>query len=272
MSKNWIPASQIYGQPLGIIDVAYLNGTYLANPSSHPGGTESFQTNLISADFEHWQNRVNSPVRPYKIEDVRFFSTDEYIFAMGSKITETSKKLVGMRSTNGFDWDDYYESTDESLNYKINEINVVSGLHILSCTGCIFVSNDAGKSWNKIALPEEYKDAVVGGSAFNSHGIHILLKKGKQSYLAKIKSGNDLDVIVTPWQMESVSMTSNNHQIIVSGRIKNQSFIIFFVDDPEAYEILSIPEKPTEESFVSVYDMQWINNEWYFAVSKEFYN
>jgi hypothetical protein len=268
--KTWRPTNQLYGQPMGISELAYCNGIYLAHTDEHPDGSECFKTNIISTDFEYWQHRPSSPDYQHKLSDVKITSTDDKFIAVASRTTDTGKKFIAYNSTNGFDWLSFYESDDESDNYIPLSISVVTSRIVIGCSGVMFTTSD-GLSWSKLTLPEEFSKADILGSAVAGEFFYFLLKQDNKSYIASTTNGVDFDVNIVPWGMETVAIAGNGSQVVLSGRTNKHACLIFFSDSIDSYSLKSIPIELVDDCFSTIYDMLWHDNQWIFVGAREFY-
>lgn len=267
--QTWTQTNSLYYDPISINELAYINGTYVALPDSHPDFTSTFTTFFLSEDLNNWRKVIQGNGLRFEVEHVKIIQHEDYLFAVGLKVADTGNKFVSFISTNGTKWELIYES--EVNPVKILNTSYHNGQHIVCCVGFIFVSGD-GKTWNVLKLPQEHSSARVLGMAMTNDTFYCLLNSSGKSYIASTVDGTEFTVRTTPWLMESISLAGNGEQILVSARIKNKACVIYFSDDVDAYDIQSIPETPYDDNFLTVVDMKYINGEWIFACVREYYN
>lgn len=271
-SRSWVRSPLMYGEPIVINELAYANGSYLAHSENHPNGLDTFKTNIISDNLMNWMH-VTSQSPFLNVKNVKLLTVDDHFIAIATSQEIAGKKLVAMRSSNGFEWEEVYRTTDYSEGYLPISLSNMQGRAIVGgAYGYILISSN-GIHWKKSAFPDGYEIARVVGSAECNGTFYFLAKMNDRPIIAKTTNGDDFEMIEIPWGMECITMAGNGTQVVVSCRLAGIACMVYFSDDINAYKTHILPvNKQDKEDFITVYDMLWFDNQWMFVGSKEFYN
>lgn len=271
-SRNWVRSPLMYGEPIVINEIAYANGTYLAHSTDHPNGLGEFKTNIISNNLTNWMH-VTSQSPFIDISNVKLLTVDDHFIAIATYQMIQGKKLVVLRSDNGFEWTEVYRTDDFSEGYQpVSHTNFQGRAIVGGAYGYILLTSN-GTIWKKSSFPDGYEIARVVGSAECNGAFYFLAKMNDKPIIAKTTNGDDFEMIEIPWSMECVTMSGNGSQVVVSCRLHGVACLVFFSDDITNYKTHMLPiNKQDRDDLITVHDMLWFKDEWTFVGAKEFYN
>lgn len=271
-SNTWVRSPLIYGEPIIINEIAYANGTYLAHSENHPNGLDPFKTNIISDNLHNWMHTTSQS--PFvSMKNVKLLTVDDYFIAIATSQEIAGKKLVVLRSDNGFEWSEVYRTDDYSEGYQPVSHTQMQGRAIVGGAYGYILLTSNGTQWKKSSFPDGYEIARVVGSAECNGAFYFLAKMNDRPIIAKTTNGDDFEMIEIPWKMECITMAGNGSQILISCRMHGVACVVSFSDDINEYKTHILPlNKQDKTDFITVYDMLWFDNQWIFVGSKEFYN
>jgi len=272
LSNTWVRSPVMYGEPIIINELAYANGTYLAHSENHPNGMDTFKTSIISDNLTNWMH-VTSQSPFVSMKNVKLLTVEDHFIAIATSQEIAGKKLVVMRSDNGFEWQEVYRTEDYSEGYQpVSHSNIQGRAIVGGAYGYILITGN-GTVWKKSSFPDGYEIARVVGSAECNGVFYFLAKMNDRPIIAKTTDGNTFEMIEIPWEMECITMAGNGSQIVVSCRLAGVACVVYFSDDISEYKTCMLPlNRQLKEDFITVYDMLWFDNQWIFVGSKEFYN
>lgn len=271
-SRTWVRSPVIYGEPIVINELAYANGTYLAHSENHPNGMDTFKTNIISENLTNWMH-VTSQSPFLNIKNVKLLTVNDSFIAIATSQEIAGKKLVVMRSENGFEWTEVYRTSDYSEGYQPVSHTQIQGRAIVGGAYGYILLTSNGTQWKKSAFPEGYEIARVVGSAECNGSFYFLAKMNDKPIIAKTTDGDNFEMIEIPWNMECITMAGNGSQVVVSCRLAGVACLVYFSDDIKEYKTHILPiNKKDPGNFITVYDMVYFNNQWIFVGASEFYN
>lgn len=269
-SKQWVRTPDIYGKPICIHELDYANGTYVAHCESHPNDTDPFETIIISNDLQHWQHRVTSPARDYKLKNIRLTGKDNTFIAVGTQIQDTGNHLIVMTSDNGFDWTDKFISEKPADSNEAYIVKSIGGGVVGCSTGKVVFSANledwkiteyAGKYLNYSTLDVTYFD-----------GKFFVLLKYRDSYAIGYSSGlSEFTFYDIDWgkSVPNCLESNTNQMVVVCSEGLAERCAVYYtttgVDTMWNRIELKMPYRNITSSLSEMFSAAWLDNQWTFV-------
>jgi hypothetical protein len=207
------------------------------------------------------------------MKNVKLLTVQDYFIAIATSQEIGGKRLVVMRSDNGFEWSEVYRTPDYSEGYQPVSHTQMQGRAIVGGAYGYILLTSNGTQWKKSSFPDGYEIARVVGSAECNGKFYFLAKMNDKPVIAVTTDGDNFAMLEIPWNMECITMSGNGEQVVVSCRLAGVACVVYFTDDINDYKTHILPlNKKDSSHFITVYDMLYYNNQWLFVGSSEFYN